>query len=99
MLAKEAPDGGWLHELKYDGYRIGCLIVREAVKLISRRGNDWTAQCPEIAAAARTLKVSDALRERRTHCGVPGRLLETYEDGARRGRAIGRGSVRAKSRA
>jgi len=37
---------------------IGCLIARGAVTLISRCGNDWTAQFPEIAAAARTLKVS-----------------------------------------
>jgi bifunctional non-homologous end joining protein LigD len=62
MLTKEPPDGEqWLHELKYDGYRIGCLIARGAVTLISRCDNDWTAQFPEIAAAARTLKVSDAL--------------------------------------
>jgi len=61
-LAKTPPDGDlWLHEIKYDGYRIGCAIDRTGVRLISRNGNDWTHQFPEIAAAARKLQVADAL--------------------------------------
>jgi bifunctional non-homologous end joining protein LigD len=61
-LAKTPPDGDlWLHEIKYDGYRIGCAIDRTGVRLISRNGNDWTHQFPEIAAAARKLPVADAL--------------------------------------
>jgi bifunctional non-homologous end joining protein LigD len=56
------PDGDlWLHEIKYDGYRIGCGISGGVVRLVSRNGNDWTHQFPEIAAAARKLRVADAL--------------------------------------
>ena len=33
---------GWVHELKYDGYRIGCRIDRGGVQLLSRNGKDWT---------------------------------------------------------
>jgi bifunctional non-homologous end joining protein LigD len=61
-LAKAAPAGaGWIHEIKYDGYRIGCAIERGEVTLRSRRGNDWTAQFPEVAAAARRLRARSAL--------------------------------------
>src|SRR5439155_664448 len=56
-LVKAPPEGdGWLHEVKYDGYRIGCRIQRRAVTLWSRRGNDWTRDFPEIVAAAKALK-------------------------------------------
>ena len=61
-LVKEPPSGaGWLHEIKYDGYRIGCRIRHGRVTLISRNGKDWTAAFPEIAAAAAKLPAKDAL--------------------------------------
>ncbi|WP_242334253.1 MULTISPECIES: non-homologous end-joining DNA ligase [Anaeromyxobacter] len=62
QLVDEAPEGAaWVHEIKYDGYRIGCAIEDGAVTLWSRNGKDWTAQFPEVAAAARKLKVRSAL--------------------------------------
>ncbi len=62
LLVAEAPEGDtWLHEVKYDGYRIGCAIVAGRAALWSRRGKDWTASFPEVAAAARSLEVRSAL--------------------------------------
>jgi bifunctional non-homologous end joining protein LigD len=61
-LVKAPPPGdAWLHELKYDGYRIGCRVDGGDVQLLSRRGKDWTAQFPEICAAARKLPAKTAL--------------------------------------
>jgi bifunctional non-homologous end joining protein LigD len=61
-LVKQPPEGdGWAHELKFDGYRIGCRITRDRVTLLSRNGKDWTANFPEVVAAARALDTSDAL--------------------------------------
>jgi bifunctional non-homologous end joining protein LigD len=55
-LVKAAPEGDeWLHEIKYDGYRIGCLVEGARVTLMSRNGKDWTESFPPIAAAAREL--------------------------------------------
>src|SRR5438270_14861 len=51
----------WVHELKYDGYRIGCRVERRRVTLLSRNGHDWTAQFAEIAKAAAALNVKSAL--------------------------------------
>ena len=43
-LVSEAPDGEqWLHEIKYDGYRIGCRVARERVpwRLRRLRADPW----------------------------------------------------------
>lgn len=62
QLVKSAPSGPeWLHEVKYDGYRIGCRIDGARVTLLSRNGKDWTAAFPEIVQAARTMKLRSAL--------------------------------------
>jgi bifunctional non-homologous end joining protein LigD len=61
-LVNVPPAGeGWWHEVKFDGYRIGCRIAGGRATLISRNGNDWTAAYPEIAEAALALPVRDAL--------------------------------------
>src|SRR5678809_310447 len=61
-LVRTPPAGDqWLHEIKFDGYRIGCVIENGSVRLISRNGNDWTHHFSEIADAARKLRVNDAL--------------------------------------
>ena len=61
-LVKAPPSGDeWLHEIKYDGYRIGCRVRGGRVALVSRSGKDWTAAFPEIVAAVTELKSDDLL--------------------------------------
>src|SRR5215217_5635516 len=61
-LVKQPPEGDeWLHEMKYDGYRIGCLVRDKSATLISRNGKDWTHAFPEVADAALELGVRDAM--------------------------------------
>jgi bifunctional non-homologous end joining protein LigD len=61
-LARTPPTGDkWLHEIKFDGYRIGCRIHGGRVTLTSRNGKDWTAAFPEVAEAAARLEVRDGL--------------------------------------
>jgi bifunctional non-homologous end joining protein LigD len=55
-LVDAAPDGdAWLHERKFDGYRIVAHKDGETVRLYSRRFNDWTAQLPSVARAVAAL--------------------------------------------
>jgi bifunctional non-homologous end joining protein LigD len=55
-LVDTAPDGDdWLHERKFDGYRIVGARDGTRVTLYSRRFNDWTAQLPGVAAAIAAL--------------------------------------------
>ena len=61
-LVTAPPDGDdWLHEIKYDGYRMGCAITPDGVRLTSRNGLDYTAALPEIVAEAKVLPVTSAL--------------------------------------
>jgi bifunctional non-homologous end joining protein LigD len=62
LLVDEPPSGSnWLHELKLDGYRIGVLIERKRVRLMSRRGTEWTAEFPELVESAEQLRLRNAL--------------------------------------
>ena len=57
QLVKAPPEGPeWIHELKYDGYRIGCRIDGRAIALISRNGKDWTDAFRPVVRAARGLE-------------------------------------------
>lgn len=55
----EADD--WLHELKWDGYRIAVTIVEGKARLWSRNAIEWTAKLPEIAAALEALHLGSAM--------------------------------------
>jgi bifunctional non-homologous end joining protein LigD len=48
-LVDEPPGGGWVHEIKLDGYRIQARIERRKAVLRSRKGLDWTHRFQEIA--------------------------------------------------
>ncbi|QII27212.1 DNA ligase D [Stenotrophomonas maltophilia] len=56
-----APDGErWLHEIKWDGYRLLADLHEGEVALRSRNGLDWTADFPEVVQAVQALPVCDA---------------------------------------
>ena len=60
-LVDQVPEGDdWVHELKYDGYRMLCSIHDGTAKLLTRNGNDWTSKLQRIAAAAEALPVKQA---------------------------------------
>src|SRR6266498_4475473 len=60
-LVKEPPSGDdWLHELKFDGYRMLCRIDHGRVSFWSRNGIDWTAKFPVVAEAMKSLPLSSA---------------------------------------
>jgi bifunctional non-homologous end joining protein LigD len=44
------PNGErWIHEIKFDGYRVQVHLANEAIKVYTRRGNDWTNRFRKIA--------------------------------------------------
>ena len=60
-LRETPPAGdGWLHELKWDGYRMLARIDDGKATLRSRNGLDWTADYPDIVAALESLGAGDA---------------------------------------
>lgn len=61
-LVDTPPEGpAWLHEQKFDGYRILAELDRGAVRLLSRRFKDWTARFPDVARAVAALPARQAV--------------------------------------
>jgi bifunctional non-homologous end joining protein LigD len=61
-LADKAPDSGnWIHEIKFDGYRLQARLERGKIKLLTRRGLDWTHKFPTIAAAVARLPATSVV--------------------------------------
>ena len=60
-LVPDAPSGDeWLHEIKYDGYRMVARIERGKARLYSRTGKDWTAAFQRVADDIAKLPVKNA---------------------------------------
>ena len=73
-LTKTPPSGDqWVHEIKLDGYRVGCLISNGNIRLVSRHGLDWTAKFPEITEAIGALGIRNGL--------IDGELVVMLPDG------------------
>ena len=73
-LVEKTPRGpNWVHEIKFDGYRMAARIDRGKVQLLTRSGLDWTAKYPATAAALAKLPVKSAY--------LDGELCGVREDG------------------
>src|SRR5437660_11722525 len=69
-VVQEAPAGPeWLHEIKFDGYRMHARLHRGSVRLLTRTGLDWTHKYPAIAAAVAALPADQAYLDGEL-CGV-----------------------------
>lgn len=56
-----SPSGeDWLHEVKWDGYRIVTTVERGKARLWSRNAIEWTAKVPELARAIESLGFRNA---------------------------------------
>ena len=61
-LVDRPPEGDqWLHEIKFDGYRLLAFLADGTVRLITRNGNDWTRKFPAIHASVAKLKADTAV--------------------------------------
>src|SRR5947209_8215376 len=73
-LVDAPPDGPeWLHEIKFDGYRMHARLDRGAVQLLTRTGLDWTHRYHAIAMAIATLPARQAYLEEGIVRGTAGR--------------------------
>lgn len=60
-LVDEAPadPGGWIYEIKFDGYRMLARAERGKVRLITRNGNDWTHKLAHLQKALEAMDLPD----------------------------------------
>ncbi|WP_276122161.1 DNA ligase D [Pararhizobium qamdonense] len=71
-LSRPPSARGWIHEIKFDGYRIQMRIEGGEVTLKTRKGLDWTAKWPAIVKAASVLP----------DCMIDGEICALDEQGA-----------------
>ena len=70
QLVQAAPDGDqWLHEIKYDGFRMHARLDHGEVRLLTRNGLNWTGKYPQIAGAVSSLHARQAYLDGEL-CGV-----------------------------
>jgi len=50
LLSHPPTGANWVHEVKFDGYRTQARVEKSRVRLLTRKGLDWTERFPEIAA-------------------------------------------------
>jgi len=73
-LTESAPEGAnWLHEIKYDGYRLMAYLDNNKVRLLTRNGHDWTYKYQSIAKALMKLGLSKTI--------IDGELVVAMPDG------------------
>jgi bifunctional non-homologous end joining protein LigD len=62
LAASPPPGERWLHEIKFDGYRLQARIEAGRVKLLTRSGLDWTKKFGKtVPGALRDLPVGTSL--------------------------------------
>ena len=67
--ADKPPSGAnWIHEIKHDGFRLMARRDPVGIRLITRRGNDWTARYPLVVEAVNHLKVRSCLIDGEVVC-------------------------------
>jgi bifunctional non-homologous end joining protein LigD len=66
----EQPPTGpdWVHEIKHDGYRLMARRDSVGIRLITRRGNDWSDRFPLVVEAVNHLKVQSCLIDGEVVC-------------------------------
>jgi bifunctional non-homologous end joining protein LigD len=58
----KVPSGErWIHEIKFDGYRVQVHLANNGVKVFTRRGNDWTTRFKKIADDAWHINAGSAI--------------------------------------
>ena len=56
--ADKPPSGSnWTHEIKHDGYRMMARREPVGIRMLTRRGNDWSGRFPLVVKAVNHLKV------------------------------------------
>jgi bifunctional non-homologous end joining protein LigD len=67
--ADKLPSGSnWIHEIKHDGFQLMARRDPVSIRLITRRGNDWTTRFPLVVEAVNHLKVRSCLIDGEVVC-------------------------------
>jgi len=80
LVSAPPPGAGWLHEIKFDGYRVVCRLDGSQARLFTRRGADWTSHFPTLIEPLRRVPAEAAL--------LDGEVVYVGDDGRTSFRAL-----------
>ena len=72
-IGKPPKGARWIHEIKFDGYRVQVHIANGNVKVFTRRGNDWTKRFRKVASDAWHVAAGSAI--------IDGEIVAPADDG------------------
>lgn len=76
-LTADAPAGDdWVHEIKYDGYRLLAGAAGGVVQLLTRNRKDWTGRFTEVADGVRSLGLDGTLLDGEVAVEGPGGVTD-----------------------
>jgi len=61
LVDSPPQEDDWLHEIKFDGYRMLCHLDHGRVRFFSRNQKEWSSKFPGIAKVVNSLKVTTAI--------------------------------------
>lgn len=73
LVSAPPRSGGWIYEVKHDGYRMLTRLTNRDARLFTRSGKDWTEKLPHLAAALRRQKLDETW--------LDGEIVVLREDG------------------
>ena len=65
---KPPSSANWIHEIKHDGFRLMARRDPVGIRLITRRGTDWTQRYPLVVEAVNHLRVRSCLIDGEVVC-------------------------------
>jgi bifunctional non-homologous end joining protein LigD len=60
-IARVPSGARWIHEIKFDGFRVQLHITNEGVRVFTRNGHDWTNRFKKIANEAFLISAGSAI--------------------------------------
>jgi bifunctional non-homologous end joining protein LigD len=60
-IARVPSGSRWVHEIKFDGYRVQVYLANEAVKIFTRRGHNWTHRFKKVSHDAWHIRAASAV--------------------------------------
>ncbi len=73
-LVQSAPqENEWVHEIKFDGYRILAFVENASVRLQTRNGKNWTKKFSRVADSLKNMPIKTAI--------LDGEIVLVKEDG------------------
>lgn len=61
LVSAPPNERGWVHEIKFDGYRLLAVVEKSGARVFTRAGNDWSDRFAPLCVALAKLRIATAV--------------------------------------